>query len=88
MNTLQPTSHLFKHGAKLFDSNNIGLYDDDINKSLVTLRYNKAEGVKDLHNRNISVCDTSIIQYLDSLIDLDDRISFVQFCISPLAEND
>lgn len=87
MDTLLPTAHLFRYGVKLFKDSNIKLYDYDVNKSLVRLRYSRNEGIRDLCNRNILISDTSIIQYLNSLIDLDDRIDFIQFCISPIVED-
>ena len=87
MDTLLPTAHLFRYGTKLFKHKNIKLHDYDINKSLVRLRYNKDAGITDLYNRSIKVYDTDIVHYLDSLIDLDERIDFIQFCISPIVED-
>lgn len=61
------------------------------NDILLVLRYKKKDGISDLDNNRIPIGNSEpsqrFIQYLDSLIDMDKRIYFLQFCISPKSDS-
>lgn len=88
LNALQLTHNVFELGYPLFEDSVITMPKGKENDILLVLRYNKKDGITDLENNRISIGNTKsgqrLIQYLDSLIDMDSRIYFLQFCISPI----
>ena len=88
LKVLQPTQKIFKLGYPLFEDSVITMPKGKENDILLVLRYNKKDGITDLDNNRITIDNSEpsqrLIQYLDSLINMDNRIYFLQFCISPI----
>ena len=88
LKAIQPTTNILRLSFPLIEDSIITLNKRDSSSIFIVLHYNMKEGLMDLSNNIIQVKDTMpghrFIQYLDSLIDLDSRIDFIQFCISPV----
>ena len=91
LNVILPTAHVFELGYPLFKDSVITMPKGKENDILLVLRYNKKDGISDLDNNRIPIGNSEpsqrFIQYLDSLIDMDKRIYFLQFCISPKSDS-
>ena len=88
LNVILPTAHVFELGYPLCEDSVLTMPEGKENDILLVLRYNKKDGITDLENNRISIGNSKssqrFTQYLDSLIDMDKRIYFLQFCISPI----
>lgn len=91
LNVILPTAHVFELGYPLFKDSVITMPKGKENDILLVLRYKKKDGISDLDNNRIPIGNSEpsqrFIQYLDSLIDMDKRIYFLQFCISPKSDS-
>ena len=91
LNVILPTAHVFELGYPLFEDSVLTMPEGKENDILLVLRYNKKDGISDLDNNRIPIGNSEpsqrFIQYLDSLIDMDKRIYFLQFCISPKSDS-
>ena len=88
LNVILPTAHVFELGYPLFEDSVLTMPKEKEHDILLVLRYNKKDGITDLENNRITIGNSKssqrFTQYLDSLIDMDNRIYFLQLCISPI----
>lgn len=91
LNSRHITDEILKLGDSLFDSSYIIVNKGSEFARLYFLNYNKKDGITKAFNNDIDEITIEgtkqkerLVQYLDSLIDLDKRIYFLQFCISPI----